>query len=451
MLYQLLTFFYFLTVSFSLKRNFSPSVPEKLEYNRNKIWLWLSRDCFDSESQVLSFKDELLSSYECLHYNKKKHKELFFCGENQSMWSLWMDLHEDYDDFSCLNDIIQLDIHDSCVNTITYEPIQHIDGILNSVNNKIINDVLHTKNDNNNALACQTQSSWGGFANDDMYNLDIMDGTIDNQYVYDGFSTNVNSQVGAIVLDEGVQFSHPEFIGLTKATLNNFDLSTISTFDHGTHVCGTIVGTNVGNAKNTNIWNYPVCQSTSGCAWSDIQIGYNAAIALMQSNTNMRFVINYSVGGSKSPLTTGEYNTWGTQIEAANGVWVTSAGNSRGDACNFSPAYNTDAITVGSATVSATSIEPTTWFTNYGSCVDVWAPGERVLSSYPGDAYAYMSGTSMASPGVAGLVINLIKDNSAITTAQIRTALRTNSNSMTNVPSGNFAPNNYVAYNGLCV
>ena len=94
------------------------------------------------------------------------------------------------------------------------------------------------------------------------------------------------------------------------------------------------------------------------------------------------------------------------------------------------------------------ALSATTWFTNYGTCVDVWSGGENVVSSYPENSYGFMSGTSMASPQICGLVINLLRDNYSLGRAGVMTLLRTNSNTIN--ANSNVAPNNYAPYYNAC-
>ena len=93
---------------------------------------------------------------------------------------------------------------------------------------------------------------------------------------------------------------------------------------------------------------YAVCQLGGSCAYSDIERGYNWAIDYMNEQpAGTRFVINYSVGGARSASNEYDYNNWGIRIQAAGGIWVTSAGNSAADSCNFAPAFSQYAVTVG--------------------------------------------------------------------------------------------------------
>ena len=136
----------------------------------------------------------------------------------------------------------------------------------------------------------------------------------------------------------------------------------------------------------------------------------------MQNNPiNHKYVINYSVGGSRTATNEAVYNAWSVRIATEGNFWVTSAGNNAANACNYAanacnyaPAFSDYAISVGSY---SQGYIPTTRFTNYGPCVNAWVPGEFVWSATPGDGYGYSSGTSMASPNICALVINLIKEN----------------------------------------
>lgn len=162
----------------------------------------------------------------------------------------------------------------------------------------------------------------------------------------------------------------------------------------------------------------------------------------MLSDPSTRFVINFSVGGARTIFNEEPYDNWGMRIEQAGGFWVTSAGNSRSDACNFAPSFTSYAVTVGSF---SSNREPTTWFTNYGVCVDTFGAGDLVYSATPGGGYGYSSGTSMASPHVCGLVINLVRQRPSITLAEVKAELILNSQPLFNVPP-TWAGNNRAAY-----
>lgn len=387
-------------------RNFEPQHPG-MDYNKNRVWFWLNPKCFAQESDVRSFKDYLLSKYECIDFDENRKKIYKHpISNNSNVWSLWLELDNDFWNFECLNNNITLpkNIISECITNVYYEPLQHIDQTGN----------------------CATQP-----ASNELWSLDLMDGVQNNLYQYFEFETTPQP-VEAIVLDTDVDSFHVEFVGINTNNLFTGNLNPQTSQNHGTHVAGTVVGSRVGGAKNTNLNYYATCQLGSSCAWSDIEGGYEAAIALMLANPNTKYVINYSVGGSRTALNEAAYNNWGQRIQNSGNFWVTSAGNSAADACNFAPAFSTYAIAVGAF---SQGYVPTTRFTNYGSCVDSWAPGEMVWSATPGDGYGYSSGTSMASPNIAALVVNLIKNDPTLTLSQIKTKLYEDAVPLVNVPS----------------
>jgi len=420
MLSVVLLAFGVLLVHGNVQRHFRPQIPGEMDYHEKRVWMWLHPKCFAEERDVLLFKDHLLGQYECLHYKEQRRRTVYKHPNptHGKVWSLWLDLAHPFEDFGCLgsNATLPKGIQSECIAEVYFEPLQH----------------LHQE------VGCTDQTemiSW-------LYGLDLMDGFQNNAYHYWEFNEADNVRVAAIVLDTDVEATHVEFIDSDPQSLFEGTPAPSTSADHGTHVAGTVLGEKVGVAKNAPLYWYPVCQLGSSCAWSDIEGGYEAAIALMEANPSTRFVINFSVGGIKTIFNEEPYDHWGRRIEAANGFWVTSAGNSRADACDYAPSFTSYAVTVGSF---SSNREPTTWFTNYGVCVDAWGAGDLVYSATPGGGYGYSSGTSMASPHVCGLVINLVRQNPGITLAGVKSELILNSQPLFNVPP-TWAGNNRAAY-----
>jgi len=399
-------------------RNFSPKVIEGGEHHKLRVWAWLNPKCFETETNVREFKDFLVSNYECIAFNEERETIYQTPTPNgDKAWSLWLELNSypRHYNFECLDQNVTLPRHiqSECIQNVYYEPIQHIDQ------------------------SCQDQATGS-----ELWSLDLMDGFQDNLYKHRVLGGNVE----AIVLDTGVDEAHVEFSLLEVTNLFTGTPSPTMSLNHGTHVAGTVVGSVVGGSKGTALNWYPVCQQGGSCSWSDIEGGYEAAIALMQANPSTRYVINYSVGGGKTSFNEQAYDDWGRRIEDAGGFWATSAGNSASDACNFAPAFTNYAVTVGAYSEGRV---PTTRFTNYGSCVDTWAPGEFVWSATPGDGYGYSSGTSMSSPNTAALIINIIKENPSYTLSQVKAYLDQNSFGLLNVP-GYFGNNVRGSYWASC-
>ncbi|KAG5982077.1 hypothetical protein E4U55_002312 [Claviceps digitariae] len=201
----------------------------------------------------------------------------------------------------------------------------------------------------------------------------------------------------AFVIDTGVEASHPQFGG--RATfLKNFadDGDDTDGHGHGTHVCGTIGSTKYGVAKKTKIFGVKVLDSSGSGTNSAVIAGmdYVAKEAKNQSCPK-GIVVNMSLGGEKSSAV----NLAAAGITNAGLFLAVAAGNDGDDASYFSPASEPSACTVG-ATTNSDALAP---YSNVGPVVDILAPGTDILSTWIGGKTKIISGTSMASPHVAGI------------------------------------------------
>ena len=221
--------------------------------------------------------------------------------------------------------------------------------------------------------------------------------------------------VTAYVIDTGVMSTHSEFSGrlLAGYTSVSDSYGTDDCNGHGTHVAGTIAGTNFGVAPSAAI--VPV--RVLDCTGSGTTAGVIAGIDWVVSHhvAGSPAVANMSLGGGRSSAL-----DLAVQRGIADGVtFVVAAGNSNANACLTSPAGEALAITVG----STTSADARSSFSNYGPCVDVFAPGSNVTSAWIGSttASAIKSGTSMAAPHVAGVVALGLESEPSSTPAQMST------------------------------
>ncbi len=228
------------------------------------------------------------------------------------------------------------------------------------------------------------------------WGIDKIDADVSSQIAGDGSGAVTNVHV--YVIDTGVDTGHPDlnvvsfvsFTGGPKRDCNG----------HGTHVAGTIAAKDdsqgvVGVAPGAPIHAVKVL----GCSGSGTWTGVINGIEWVTSNAIKPAIANMSLGGGANQAVDDA-----VQNSAASGVFYSlAAGNDGANACNQSPARAGAGTTNGIATAAATDSSDTeaSW-SNYGPCVDIWAPGVSILSTYKGGGYATLSGTSMASPHVGG-------------------------------------------------
>ncbi len=237
------------------------------------------------------------------------------------------------------------------------------------------------------ANATQSNATWG------LDRINQRKQPLDGSYTY-GYN---GSGVWAYVIDTGLQANHPQFGSRARNVYDALGGNGADCNGHGTHVAGTIGGSSYGVAKNVQLRGVRVL----GCDGSGSTSGIIAAVDWVRSNAVRPAIANMSLGGGySSALNTAISNL------ANSGVFVAvAAGNENQNACNVSPASAAAAYTVAASDRTDTRAS----FSNYGSCVDAYAPGVDITSAWIGSRSNTISGTSMASPHVAG-VAALIKD-----------------------------------------
>jgi subtilisin family serine protease len=272
-------------------------------------------------------------------------------------------------------------------------------------------------------VATQTGATWG------LDRVDQRNLPLDGNYNYNVDGTGVH----AYIIDTGVRLTHSQFSGRMG---NGFDAVTSGgnandCQGHGTHVAGTVGGTTHGVAKKVTI--HPV--RVLDCNGSGTDSGVIAGIDWVTANHVKPAVANMSLGGGASATLDAAL----ARSHAAGVVHVVAAGNDNASACNYSPAREPTAITVG----STTSSDARSSFSNYGTCVDIFAPGSSITSAgYSSDTgTATMSGTSMASPHVAGGAALYLAANPSATPTQVRDALVNNGTTGKVTSPGTGSPN----------
>lgn len=232
------------------------------------------------------------------------------------------------------------------------------------------------------------------------------------------------------VVDTGIRYDHEEFEGRATFGYDAFGGDGSDCRGHGTHVAGIIGGKTYGVAKKARLVSVRVLD----CEGKGSSSGTIAALDWIAAKNQGPAVANMSLGSAKS-----ESSNEAVARLIASGVQVfASAGNDNVDACTRSPASAPDAVTTG----STTSADAKSSFSNWGSCVDLFAPGSGVLSaSYTGPSDATTkSGTSMAAPHAAGVGALYLHEAPLLTPADLRARIRseltqsvvTNSNTANN-------------------
>ncbi|MFI9829923.1 S8 family peptidase [Streptomyces sp. NPDC051913] len=286
--------------------------------------------------------------------------------------------------------------------------------------------VAHVEQNQVVKLADTTQSSapWG---------LDRIDQAalpLSGTYTY---PDTAGSGVTVYVIDTGVRITHTQISGRASYGYDAVDGDTTASDGngHGTHVATTIAGSTYGVAKKANIVAVRVLDNSG----SGTTAGVIAGINWVTNNHTTPAVANMSLGGSASTsLDTAVANS------IASGVtYAVAAGNSSANASSYSPARVATAITVG----ATTSTDARASYSNYGSTLDIFAPGSSIVAGYntSDTATATLSGTSMATPHVAGAAAVYLAGHTSATPATVASALVNGATSGVVTSAGTGSPN----------
>lgn len=270
------------------------------------------------------------------------------------------------------------------------------------------------------ALVTQNNPPWG------LDRIGQHDLPLNNSYSY----TTTGAGVNVYIIDTGIRRTHTQFAG--RAVIG-FDAvgdgqNTNDCNGHGTHVSGTVGGSTFGVAKGVRLFAVRVLN----CSGSGSTSGVIAGVDWVTAHRIRPAVANMSLGGGASAALDSA-----VRKSIASGVtYAIAAGNSNTNAANSSPARVAEAITVGATTMT----DARSSFSNFGSVVDIFAPGSSILSAWrtSDTATATLNGTSMATPHVAGVAARFLEGSPTAGPATVRNEIVNVAtlNHLSGIPSG---------------
>ncbi|RJQ25439.1 MAG: S8 family peptidase [Peptococcaceae bacterium] len=236
--------------------------------------------------------------------------------------------------------------------------------------------------------------------------IDQRDLPLDAKYRYALTGAGVN----IYIIDTGIDYTHPEFEGRALFGYDHYGGDGSDPHGHGTHVAGTVGGKTYGVAKSVTLYSVRILEASGSGTYAAVIAGIDWVTGHHQPG--VKAVANMSLGGSPyDPLDNAVRNSI---IDGV--VYCVSAGNDNQDAVNKSPARVAEAITVGATDNTDTRAS----WSNYGSIVDLFAPGVNILSALPGGGSGLKSGTSMSAPHATGVAALILQKGIATTPAEVR-------------------------------
>ncbi|WBB94946.1 S8 family peptidase [Solwaraspora sp. WMMA2080] len=263
--------------------------------------------------------------------------------------------------------------------------------------------------------------SWG------LDRIDQRNRPLNNAYTYPTTASNVT----AYIIDTGIRTTHNDFGGRARAGYDAFGGTSADCNGHGTHVAGTVGGSAYGVAKGVRL----VAVRVLNCSGGGTIAGVVAGVNWVTANAVKPAVANMSLGGgASSTLDSAVANSISSGVS-----YAVAAGNSNANACNYSPARVSSAITVG----ATTSSDARASYSNYGSCLDIFAPGSSITAPWynSNTATNTISGTSMASPHVAGAAALVLGRFPSYSPSQVASYLVSNATTGVVSNAGSGSPN----------
>jgi subtilisin family serine protease len=269
------------------------------------------------------------------------------------------------------------------------------------------------------ATATQTGATWG------LDRIDQRALPLNGSFTY----TPTGAGVNVYVVDTGILLNHTQFGGRAVSGYDAVDGGSADDCNgHGTHVAGTVGGSTYGVAKAAKLYAVRVLD----CSGGGTNSGVIAGMDWVTANRVSPAAANMSLGGGASTAIDDAIQ----RMVNAGVTVVVAAGNENTNACNSSPARAASAITVG----STANNDARSSFSNYGTCLDIFAPGTNITSAWHTgtSATSTISGTSMASPHVAGVAALYLQGNPTASPATVTNAILTSAtaNKVTNAMTG---------------